>query len=93
MRRQQPAELSEHPNYYTDWQVVPISNDFTRADGTLNTSSVIVHAINCLQRSPTVTVNVGGVNRTSGGHTNLGDPLDAARADARRCRDVPRFPT
>ena len=64
---------------YSDWQVVPISNNFTRADGTLNTSSLIVQRINCLQRAGSPTVNVGGVNRTGNGHTNLGDPLDAAR--------------
>ncbi|MGH2597447.1 MAG: TadE/TadG family type IV pilus assembly protein [Actinomycetota bacterium] len=64
---------------YADWQVTPLSNNFTRADGTLNTSSQIVVAINCLQRAGSPTVNVNGVNRTGDGHTNLGDPLDAAR--------------
>jgi len=69
-----------YPNSnYPDWQVVPLSNDFTRADGTVNTASQLYQSINCLQRSPSIRVNVDGVNRTSAGHTNLGDPLDAAR--------------
>ncbi|MGH2595594.1 MAG: TadE/TadG family type IV pilus assembly protein [Actinomycetota bacterium] len=67
------------PINYTDWQVVPLSKDYTRADGTLNTSSAIVTSINCLVRSPTVTVTVNGTNQTNAGHTNLGDPLYAAR--------------
>ena len=65
---------------YLNWQVVPLSTDFTRADGTLNTTSNIVTQINCMVRSPTVTVTVNGTNQTNAGHTNLGDPLDAARA-------------
>ncbi len=65
---------------YVNWQVVPLSSDFTRPDGTLNTSSAIVQKVNCLVRSPTVTVTVNGTNQTNAGHTNLGDPLDAARA-------------
>ena len=65
---------------YVDWQVVPLSTDFTRPDGTLNTASAIVQKVNCLVRSPTVTVTVNGTTQTNAGHTNLGDPLDAARA-------------
>jgi hypothetical protein len=65
---------------YVNWQVVPLSTDYTRADGTLNTSSALYTSINCLVRSPTVTVTVNGTNQTNAGHTNLGDPLNAARA-------------
>jgi hypothetical protein len=65
---------------YADWQVVPLSKDYTRADGSLNTSSAIVTSINCLVRSPGITVTVNGTNQSNAGHTNLGDPLDAARA-------------
>ncbi len=69
-----------YPNSnYQDWQVTPLSNDFTRPDGTLNTASRIVQDINCLVRAGSPTVNVNGRNQTSAGHTNLGDPLDAAR--------------
>jgi hypothetical protein len=64
---------------YADWQVTPLSNNYTRPDGTLNTSSRIVQDINCLARAGSPTVRVDGVDRTSAGHTNLGDPLDAAR--------------
>ncbi len=59
---------------------MPLSTDFTRPDGTLNTASAIVQKVNCLVRSPTVTVTVNGTTQTNAGHTNLGDPLDAARA-------------
>lgn len=65
---------------YADWQVSPLSQDYTRADGTLNTSSQIVQSINCLQRTtgnPRVFIN--GVDMTNGNHTNFGDPLNAAR--------------
>ncbi|HEY7668362.1 MAG TPA: TadE/TadG family type IV pilus assembly protein [Actinomycetota bacterium] len=64
---------------YQDWQVVPLSNNYTRADGTVNTASQLYQGINCLQRAGSPTVNVNGRNQTSAGHTNLGDPLDAAR--------------
>ena len=42
-------------------------------------SSPIVTQINCLVRAGSPTVTVGGVDRTSAGHTNLGDPLADAR--------------
>ena len=61
------------------WQVNPLSSDYDNANGSLNTLSSIVQRINCLRISPTVTVRVNGVDRTGAGHTNLGDPLDAAR--------------
>jgi hypothetical protein len=61
------------------WQIAPLSSDYDRSDGTLNTSSQIVTAINCLKVSPTIVVRVNGVVKTNAGHTNLGDPLDAAR--------------
>ncbi len=61
------------------WSIAPLSSDYDRSDGSLNTSSQIVTAINCLKVSPTITVRVNGVTKTDAGHTNLGDPLDAAR--------------
>jgi Flp pilus assembly protein TadG len=61
------------------WQVSPLSSDYDNADGTLNMSSSIVTNINCLRLSPSIVVRVNGVVRTGAGHTNLGDPLDAAR--------------
>jgi hypothetical protein len=54
---------------YTDWQVVPITSDF----------ALLASRINCLQRTGSPVVKVNGVNRSGNGHTNLGDPLDAAR--------------
>jgi Flp pilus assembly protein TadG len=62
------------------WSVVPIQGGYDNPDGTLNQNSPIGKAINCMQRAGSPTVRVNGVDRTSAGHTNLGDPLDAARA-------------
>jgi hypothetical protein len=62
------------------WQVVPIQGGYDNPDGTLNTSSPIGAAINCMQRAGSPRVIVNGVDRTGAGHTNLGDPLDAARS-------------
>ncbi|MGZ6544635.1 MAG: TadE/TadG family type IV pilus assembly protein [Actinomycetota bacterium] len=65
---------------YTDWQAVPLSNDFTGPGGTVNNNSALVKGINCLQGAPgTVQAMSDGVG-PSGNHTNLGDPVDAARA-------------
>jgi Putative Flp pilus-assembly TadE/G-like/von Willebrand factor type A domain len=76
---------------YQNWQVVPLSNNFTRPDGTLNTASQIVQSINCLQRAGSPQVTVNGTNQTNAGHTNLGDPLDAAR-DMLRLQGRPEVP-
>ncbi len=35
------------------WQIAPLSSDYDRSDGSLNTSSQIVTAINCLKVAPT----------------------------------------
>ena len=61
------------------WQVSPLSSDYDNANGTLNTSSSIVQRINCLRLAGNPVIRVNGVVRTGAGHTNLGDPLDAAR--------------
>lgn len=61
------------------WQVSPLSSDYDNPDGSLNTNSQIVQNINCLQRAGSPVVKVNGVTKTGAGHTNLGDPLDAAR--------------
>lgn len=78
------CNVADPQNYpdgnYSDWQAMPLSKDFTASDGTLNMSSQIVQRINCLQRAGSPRINVNGVNQTNDGHTNLGDPLDAARA-------------
>jgi Mg-chelatase subunit ChlD len=64
---------------YSDWQTIPLSRDFSNPDGTVKMSSLIVQRINCLQRAGSPRINVNGRNWTNDGHTNLGDPLDAAR--------------
>jgi hypothetical protein len=58
------------------WQLVGLSSDYQNSDGSLNTSSQLVSTINCLQRTPSGLV-VADPN-AGGGHTNLGDPMDAA---------------
>jgi len=74
------ADPQNYPDSnYADWQSIPLSRDFSNADGTLNTSSQIAQRINCLQRTGSPRINVNGRNWTNDGHTNLGDPLDAAR--------------
>ena len=52
--RETRPPISYPDSNYTDWQVVPLSTDYTIADGTLNTSEPIVQQINCLLRAPTV---------------------------------------
>lgn len=78
----------------TTWQNVPISNDYSSASGGLNTSSALVRGVNCLLRAPiagdrtpypppgqpVLAYSDGQPTGGSGSHTNLGDPLDAARA-------------
>jgi Putative Flp pilus-assembly TadE/G-like/von Willebrand factor type A domain len=61
------------------WQNVPLSSDYDLPDGTPNPASALVQGINCLVRAGSPKVTVNGVDKTSNGHTNLGDPLDAAR--------------
>jgi Flp pilus assembly protein TadG len=74
------ADPQNYPDSnYSDWQTIPLSRDFSNADGTVNMSSQIVQRINCLQRAGSPRINVNGRNWTNDGHTNLGDPLDAAR--------------
>jgi hypothetical protein len=50
-----------------EWTIVDFKSDYLKDDGTLNTGSELVSAINCLNRAV-----------TSGNHTNLGDPTKAA---------------
>jgi hypothetical protein len=81
----QNACAVQNPQNYPDrrastWQQIPgLSNDYRRADGSLNPASRIVQQLECLQRTPRgIRVRVNGVDRTGAGHTNLGDPMDAA---------------
>lgn len=61
------------------WKMVGLSNDYQRADGTLNPSSQLVSTINCMVRTP-ASVEVRPTVRSpyQSGHTNIGDPLEAA---------------
>ncbi|MEX2420900.1 MAG: hypothetical protein WD670_03685, partial [Actinomycetota bacterium] len=55
------------------WKLVDITDVYQNADGTLNTGSTLVSTVNCMMRATSVT----SVNYP-GGHTNHGDPLQAA---------------
>jgi hypothetical protein len=61
------------------WKMVGLSSDYQNANGSLNTSSDLVRTINCMVRTPS-TVNVLPALHSpyQGGHTNIGDPLEAA---------------
>lgn len=50
-----------------EWITVDFNSNYLNPDGSLNTGSELVKAINCLNRAV-----------TSGAHTNLGDPTKAA---------------
>jgi hypothetical protein len=65
---------------YRDWEVAPLSSDYQIPGGAINNNSLIVRSINCLQRAGSPRVYSLGVDQTGAGHTNLGDPMDAARA-------------
>ncbi len=71
------ASPQNYPNS-TDWDIVGLSNNYKNPDGTLNTSSALVSTIECLDRAANPSIFVSGNNRTSAGHTNLGDPMAAA---------------
>ena len=72
----QPTQTYPNPpNAAGDrWRLVSISNNYQNADGTLNTGSTLVSTVNCLMRATSVTT----VTPTGAGHTNHGDPLQAA---------------
>ncbi|MGZ5434029.1 MAG: TadE/TadG family type IV pilus assembly protein [Thermoanaerobaculia bacterium] len=64
-----------------DWQNAALSKNYKNADGTINLSDPLVQAINCLKRADNWvwSKSDGLPSSGSGNHTNLGDPLDAAR--------------
>ncbi|HTG48039.1 MAG TPA: TadE/TadG family type IV pilus assembly protein [Actinomycetota bacterium] len=69
------------------WMGYPITNNTGNqgyrhlANGTLDTTSPLWQAINCLTEGNTPTINVTGQagNQSNRGQTDLGDPLDAAQ--------------
>jgi hypothetical protein len=81
--RTTPPTFQLYPDAtYTDWQAAPLDKNYKRADGTINTADPLVQQINCLQRAANFVYSKsdGSPANGSGNHTNLGDPLDAARA-------------
>jgi hypothetical protein len=87
--RPKPPNPSSTPTFQlypdsnsADWQNAALSQNYKRADETLDTSDPLVIAINCLKRADdwVWSKSDGSPSAGSGNHTNLGDPLDAARA-------------
>jgi hypothetical protein len=77
--------LANDPQIYPNssqspWEVTPLSSDYLDANGALNRSSALVQRIECMHATPRISVIVDGVERKSAGHTNLGDPMSAARS-------------
>jgi hypothetical protein len=82
-RRTRPPTFQVYPNpSASTWQAAAMSQGYKRADGSINTSDPLVQQINCLQRAGDFVwaKSDGQPVNGSGQHTNLGDPLDAARA-------------
>jgi hypothetical protein len=78
--RTNPKTYQLYPDStYTDWQAAPLSKDYKRADGTINPTSLLVQQINCLARADSWVKAKSDGGAPAGNHTNLGDPLDAAR--------------
>jgi hypothetical protein len=87
--RPKPPNPSASPTFqlypdsvYTHWQAAQLSQNYKNVNGTLNATDPLVVAINCLTRADdwVWSKSNGLPNNGSGNHTNLGDPLDAARA-------------
>lgn len=78
--RTNPKTYQNYPDSnYLDWQAAPLSKDFKRADGSINPASLIVQQINCMTGAASYVQAKSDGGSPSGNHTNLGDPLDAAR--------------
>ncbi|MGB7806382.1 MAG: vWA domain-containing protein [Actinomycetota bacterium] len=74
-----PGNPQVYPSPGLDpWRITSMSPYHSKPNGRLDPESPIVQAIECLRPSPTLTVTVDGVDRTSAGHTDLGDPMAAA---------------
>ncbi len=72
---QSPQEYPDAVPDYAKWLVKGLSSDYDYSSGTL--TGDLVAKIDCLVRAGSHTIKVAG-NITSGGHTNLGDPIAAA---------------
>ncbi len=63
------------------WEVTPLSSDYLLGNGALNPASTLVQRIQCMRRTAnSISVMVDGRERNGAGHTNLGDPMSAARS-------------
>ena len=75
-----PPTYQLYPNSAAStWQNAALSQSYKLADGSLNSSDNLVQQINCLQRAENYVWARSQGGSPSGQHTNLGDPLDAAR--------------
>jgi hypothetical protein len=63
------------------WEVTPLSHDYLDASGALNPNSTLVQRIQCMKRTAnSISVMVDDLESKSAGHTDLGDPMSAARS-------------
>jgi hypothetical protein len=61
------------------WKLVGLSNDYQRYDGSLDPSSELVATLDCLVRAPSgIQVVPNPRSPYQYGHTDIGDPLEAA---------------
>lgn len=70
-----PAPAADLPR----WQVTGLSGDYRTGSGTINPSSALVQAVQCLQRAGSTNVTVNG-RSDNHGHTNHGEPMLQAQA-------------
>jgi len=72
----QPSQVYPNPPTAAGerWKLVNISNTYQNSDGTLASGDPLVATVNCLMRATSVT----SVTPSGSGHTDHGDPLQAA---------------
>jgi hypothetical protein len=77
-----PCVVAQHQAYpapsYEAWEVTALSPEHATKDGHIDRTSQILADMRCLRIAGSPRVTVHGSNRTSAGHTNLGDPLHGA---------------
>ena len=74
-RQNYPAPV---PANQSKWQIVGLSNDYRRSNGTINTSSTLVQRIQCMRHATNAVLSYPPASG-SGQHTNHGDPIAAAQ--------------
>lgn len=80
-RRATPPTYQNYPNSTAStWQNAALSKNYKNPDESLNLADPLVQQINCLQRAADYVWATSQGGPPSGNHTDLGDPLSAARS-------------